>query len=197
MRTSEENKIYMKEYYQNNKEKFQEYGKQYYEEKKEIVSARNKKYRENNSEKLKEKKRQWYKANKERILSERKKHYSENKEDISASRKEKYSGNKEYRADTFVRKYKDKDYKYGRTGFNLTRDWVIEKIFNSSCIYCGEKDWRKLGCDRIDNEKAHTTDNCVCACKSCNCERQSTPFREFLLSQNPSGAYEILSSLGL
>ena len=197
MRTSEENKIYMKEYYQNNKEKFQEYGKQYYEENKEIVSVRNKRYRENNSEILKEKKRQWYKANKERILAERKKHYSENKENISSSRKEKYSVNKEYRADRLIRNYKGKDDKYGRTGFNLTRDWVIEKIFNSSCIYCGEKDWRKLGCDRIDNEKAHTTDNCVCACWNCNIERQSTPFREFLLSQNPSGASEILSSLGL
>lgn len=46
--------------------------------------------------------------------------------------------------------------------------WIEENIFNKECIYCGEKDWKKLGCDRINNERPHTKDNVVCCCKRCN-----------------------------
>ena len=58
------------------------------------------------------------------------------------------------------------------TDKNIDEDWIIENIFNSQCIYCGENNWRKLGCDRIDNTKGHTPDNCVCSCWDCNNDRK-------------------------
>lgn len=46
--------------------------------------------------------------------------------------------------------------------------WIIDNIYSGGCIYCGETDWRKLGCDRIDNTKPYTKDNVVCSCARCN-----------------------------
>jgi len=60
--------------------------------------------------------------------------------------------------------------KFG-TDNDLDANWIIENIINSKCIYCGESDWNKLGCDRIDNSKPHTRDNIVCACGRCNIVR--------------------------
>ena len=46
--------------------------------------------------------------------------------------------------------------------------WIVDNIFTNECIYCGESDWHKLGCDRKDNSKPHTKDNVVCCCTRCN-----------------------------
>lgn len=46
--------------------------------------------------------------------------------------------------------------------------WMTENILDKECIYCGETDWRKLGCDRINNTKPHTKDNVVPCCQRCN-----------------------------
>lgn len=46
--------------------------------------------------------------------------------------------------------------------------WIIDNIYSKECIYCGESDWRKLGCDRMNNERPHTKDNVVPCCKRCN-----------------------------
>lgn len=51
---------------------------------------------------------------------------------------------------------------------DLDEKWITDNILSKECIYCGETDWRKLGCDRIDNTKPHTKDNVVCACARCN-----------------------------
>lgn len=55
----------------------------------------------------------------------------------------------------------------------LDGKWIMDNILPSGCIYCGETDWHKLGCDRIDNTKPHTKDNVVCCCKRCNTLRSN------------------------
>ena len=72
------------------------------------------------------------------------------------------------KAKTIVYRYNyiDKQ-RFGTTG-DLDYKWVIKNIFNHKCTYCEESDWKKLGCDRIDNNKPHTKDNCICACGRCN-----------------------------
>lgn len=49
---------------------------------------------------------------------------------------------------------------------------IIDFIQGNHCIYCGDSDWRHLGLDRIDNNKPHSIDNCVCACGVCNMDRK-------------------------
>ena len=75
------------------------------------------------------------------------------------------------RAKNLLKRYRWSDKMYNRGETSITADWIQEHIFTSSCTYCGETDWHKLGTDRIDNTKPHTPDNCICACGKCNNER--------------------------
>lgn len=62
---------------------------------------------------------------------------------------------------------------------DIDAKWIRENIFSKECIYCGETDWTKLGCDRIDNSIGHVIDNVVPCCEKCNKERGRKPFDEF------------------
>ena len=195
--TQEEKKEYGRKYREAHKEKMKEYQKKYREQNRETLLSYQKEYRDTHKEQQKTAWHDWYERNKEKHKEHNKQYAVENKEKVEAYGKQ-YRLTKYGRAAKLLSGYKSSDKKQGREkSFNLTHQWIIDHIFNSSCIYCGETDWTKLGCDRIDNTKAHTTDNCVCACSSCNTLRQKKDFKEFLLSQNPSVASEILSSLGL
>lgn len=90
----------------------------------------------------------------------------------------KYYYTKEGRAYFLINAHKQEDKKYYRGDCDLTVPWFIENIF-TKCIYCGETDWKKLGCDRIDNSKAHTIENVVPCCLDCNNKRQKKPFEQF------------------
>ena len=72
------------------------------------------------------------------------------------------------KASKMLSSYKLKDWKKDLQ-FNLDREWFIENILKSKCIYCG--DTNNLGCDRIDNNKGHTYDNVVPCCYTCNIAR--------------------------
>lgn len=87
---------------------------------------------------------------------------------------------KKERAHNLARNYKKDDEKDGRGESTLTTGWIKNNIFSGQkCVYCGEDDWHKLGCDRIDNTKPHTPDNVVCSCSKCNVERGSMTYEEF------------------
>ena len=177
------------------------YGEEAYKRKLESDKASHKKWCEKNEEKYKSIQKKcwhnWYEKNKDRHKSNNRQYEEDNKEAV-LERANKYRSTKYGRAGKIMSGYKSHDKKYGLVdGFNLSHQWIIDHIFNSSCVYCGETNWLVLGCDRIDNTKAHSTDNCVCACSNCNTLRQDKDFKTFLLSQNPSGASDILTSLGL
>jgi len=136
------------------------------------------------AEERKEYDKQYRKANREHILEQSRQYYYRNKDfckEIQKQWRDEHPGymnqwrenNKErIRAQSLKQIYTEIDQ---RKGFpvdkNIDTDWIIENIFNSSCIYCGESDYAKLGADRIDNSKPHTPDNCVCACRRCNSKR--------------------------
>ena len=42
-------------------------------------------------------------------------------------------------------------------------------VLNKSCIYCGDN--KRIGLDRLDNNKGHTKDNTVPCCYDCNCAK--------------------------
>lgn len=73
-----------------------------------------------------------------------------------------------YKARKMKDRYKHYDKERFGVGNDLTKQWIADHILDSHCEYCGEDNWDKLGCDRIDNSKPHTTDNCICACARCN-----------------------------
>ena len=76
-------------------------------------------------------------------------------------------GKKMYRAKYLLYNYRKEDKLYGRELPDMDSKWIVENIF-TKCFYCGEDDWTKLGCDRIDNSKGHIKSNVVPSCLHCN-----------------------------
>jgi len=103
-----------------------------------------------------EKKKEWSKAyaqkNKEKI-----------KEYRSLWRKTQYG-----RASMLLYGYRQKDKDKNRGQCTLTAQWIVDNIFSKPCAHCGETDWRKIGCNRLDNSKPHTEDNVEPCCIECN-----------------------------
>lgn len=144
-------KEYRKQYYLKNREKLKEYMKKYYE---------------NNKNKMLNQMKEW----KDNHPEYNKKYYEKNIEQIKKHLKQ-YNKTKIGRAIYLVARYKASDKKHNRADCTLTAKWVVENIFSSKCCHCGETDWHKLGCDRIDNSKPHTPDNVVCSCGKCNIKK--------------------------
>ena len=94
-------------------------------------------------------------------------YYEKNKEKILKQMREQRN-TPLGRAKNMVKCLKQEDRKYERGECTITPEWVVANIFTSKCIYCGESDWLKLGCDRINNDLPHTPENVVCACRRCN-----------------------------
>lgn len=100
----------------------------------------------------------------------RKRHSKKNTQEETLKPIRKKQSDELKRAKSLIYDYKWHD--VNTHGFNdevdLDAQWIIDNIFNEGCIYCGETDWHKLGCDRIDNTKGHTKDNVVPCCSRCN-----------------------------
>lgn len=91
------------------------------------------------------------------------------KEQIDSSKKWRKANPKMAKALNQVQSYKNMD---RRNGFGDVIDfdarWMVENIYTKPCIHCGETDWHKLGCNRLDNSKPHTKDNVEPCCWGCN-----------------------------
>lgn len=64
----------------------------------------------------------------------------------------------------------DEDRGFGKDALDFDSEWMIENILLKPCVHCGETDWTKIGCNRIDNTKPHTKDNVEPCCRNCNCK---------------------------
>lgn len=107
-----------------------------------------------------------------------KEYRKKNKDKILSQKKERYNTQKG-RSICLINNYRNDDKDRGfETSVDFDYNWLIEHIF-TKCIYCGETDWHKLGCDRIDNNKPHSKDNVVPCCKKCNDERRRQDFENF------------------
>ena len=147
----ESSRKYRKEYYAKNRESILEERQQWRKDNPEEARLMDKKKREKYRDKRNDYSKQWRDNNSEYFKS--------------------YSKSEQYRANRLLQNYKRYDNEDKHEGFNLTKIFILENIFKSSCVYCGDSNWRHLGCDRIDNERAHTQDNVVCSCGVCNVER--------------------------
>ena len=169
----------MRKWREKNAERIKQYNKQYHQDNREKIAEQHKQWYQNNPEYNK----QYYQDNKDKEVERIKKYHQKNREKILEYNKQ-YS--KQYyktpmgRALYMTNAYKQEDKKHNRGECTLTAQWIVDNIFSSKCVYCGESDWKKLGCDRIDNSLPHTLDNVVCCCGECNKKRGTKPFEEFL-----------------
>ena len=130
----------------------------------------NKQWRERNPDYYK----QWYAENPDKVKEFNRK-FKEKYPDYEKNRNKKPIR----RAYKLAYNYYKKDEKYNRGECTLTAQWIVDNIFTKPCHYCGETDWTKLGCDRIDNSLPHTPDNVVPCCKPCNDKRGNKDYNNF------------------
>lgn len=177
--TEEERKVtqreYKKQWYQANKERIAEYKAEYYQANKEKIAE----YYQANKEKKLEYQAEYYQANKEKVLEQQAEYRKTNKEKKLEYQTE-YNATPIGRAIYLLGGYRRSDKKYNRGECALTPQWIVDNIFAKPCHYCGETDWRKIGCDRIDNDKSHTEDNVVPCCGECNKKRGTMEYNEFV-----------------
>lgn len=140
------------------------------EEKRERNRLYNKKYRERHPDRIKKSQELFDEKHPGRRKEISKKFRDTHKEKRANDRKQ-YGTTMSGRASRIANYLKRYDKKAGRGESTITQKWILENIFTSHCVYCGETDWRKLGCDRIDNSLPHSPENCVCSCGTCNVER--------------------------
>lgn len=118
-------------------------------------------------EEKREYKKQWCIANREKILEYNKQYYAANREK-ELKRIKEYQNTPMGRALRLLNNYNAADRKYNRGKGDLTAEWIVDNIFTKPCTHCSETDWKKIGCNRLDNSKPHTKDNVEPCCKECN-----------------------------
>lgn len=154
-------------------------GKKKYKTEEERKAARreiSRRWREKNAEYNAE----YQQNNKEKIAKQRAEYRKNNKEKIAEQNAE-YRSTKYGRANNLLGGYRREDKKHNRGECTLTAEWIFDNVFSGqSCVYCGESDWMKLGCDRKDSSLPHTPENCVPCCKHCNDKKNTTPYDQFM-----------------
>lgn len=127
-----------------------ERNKRWNEKHKEKRKELNKLYREANNEKVKELQKEWRETHSEYIVEQRNTPIG--------------------RARMLYHSYNKSDKLKNRGKGDLTPEWIVENIFSKPCAHCGETDWHKIGCNRLDNSRPHTKDNVEPCCWDCNRE---------------------------
>ena len=97
--------------------------------------------------------------------------------------KENWNDTKLGRAKSLLSSYRANDKKRKRGKTTITAKWIVENILSKPCVHCGETDWRKVGCNRLDNAKSHTPDNVEPCCWYCN-NKLGHEFTKELQSKN-------------
>lgn len=138
------------------------------EELKERQKIYDQKYKNNNLEKRKESLRKAQeKWRRKHGILERKSKYVKNDSNLPYN-KIPYNKTPKGRAVYLLNRYKSSDKEHNRGESDLTSQWIVDNIFTKSCVHCGETDWTKIGCNRLDNSKPHTIDNVEPCCGKCN-----------------------------
>lgn len=165
-------KNYHKQWAEANEEHLKEYRKQWYLNNKERMQAYYKTYKERHSDERKEYLSKYYSEHKDEIRKKqneyKRKCYQENSTEEKKRTTEWRRNTKLGRATCLLHAYNQADENRGRGKGDLTAQWIIDNIFSKPCTHCGETDWTKIGCNRLDNSKPHTKDNVEPCCGDCN-----------------------------
>ncbi len=164
-----------KEEYAKAKERNPNLGKEKYAKNREINKERSRRYYQEHKEKCIQKSKVWHQNNKEKTDEIRKKWLDSHPE-------YSYYKTPRGRANSLCKAYTKQDANLNRGECTITAQWILDNIFTKHCLYCGESDWHKLGCDRINNSRPHTPENVVCCCYKCNPKRGKKDFLEYAYS---------------
>ena len=168
------------EYYQKHKDEILAKRAEYRANNREKIAACNAKYRANHKEEMAEYNAEYYQKHKDEIAAIQAEYRANHKEERAAYNAEYYS-TPLGRAANLVSGYRLADKKQNRGDCTIDAQWIVDNVFSGQiCHYCGETDWTKLGCDRIDNSLPHTPENVVCCCGECNIKKSITPYDEFM-----------------
>ena len=151
----EKQRIYKREYYQNNKERIQEYRKKNKEKQLEY----DKKYRENNKEKKREYDKKYRENNKEKKREYDKKYFENNREKKREIAKKYYENNREKRRETAKKYYennKEKKRKYDKKWRENNR----EKRREYDKKYYENNKEKQLEYIKVYRKKRYATDPC-------------------------------------
>lgn len=130
------------------------------ERKREYNREYSKQWRELNKERKKKSNEEYRKTHAEYFKRYRETHKSETSK--------KYEISMFSRASKLLFAYNQSDSQHSRGEGDLTPQWIVDNIFSKPCAHCGETDWKKIGCNRLDNTKPHTKDNVEPCCMKCN-----------------------------
>ena len=108
--------------------------------------------------------------------------YWKNNKNIMSKKHKEWYNTIEGRAISLYHRYKQKDIEHNRGENDLTAEWIAENILSKPCAHCGETDWHKIGCNRLDNSKPHTMDNVEPCCKECNDKLGNPPHKVYQYS---------------
>lgn len=150
----------------------------YLKNKARILERRKQRYQENKGRELEQSKK-YHEEHKERISEYQRQYWLDNTEKLKVY-KDNYYSTLHGRALRLVNHYRREDKNHSRGECTIDENWIIENIFSKQCVYCGESDWHKLGCDRKDNSLPHTASNCVPCCAKCNKNKGTTNYDEYI-----------------
>lgn len=158
-----------------------EYKHQWYLKNRERLLKEAKEYRETHKEEIAACKKDWAVRNKEHV-NEKNRNYALANPDKRQKWLDKYNQSPKGKYTRLYSGYCRFDRKrFGTDEHTITKEQIKELIEGvHKCTFCGETDWRKLGLDRIDNNKPHTIDNVHVCCWHCNITRQGRTFEEYM-----------------
>ena len=139
---------------------------------------------ETRKQKARDYNRKWRQTHREKHNENCRKWQSKHRE-TQQKRVNDYHETKQGRAVNLLTSYRQFDARRFNVYPKLTKEDIIRICFSedSRCVWCSESSWKKLGLDRIDNEKPHDVDNCVCSCHDCNVRRHRKSFDEWIDSR--------------
>ena len=140
--------------------------KKYFTEEERITAKRERQKLYHEKHKNEEKFKASQKAKNKRWRDKHK--YEEEFKALQKTRNAEYKSTQIGRAKYLLMNYRRADIEHNRGECTLTEDWIISNIFTQPCAHCGESDWKKLGCNRLDNNLPHTPDNVEPCCWECN-----------------------------
>jgi 5-methylcytosine-specific restriction endonuclease McrA len=182
----EELTVYKRQYNKAHREEIAAYNQQHYEDHREERLAYQQQYREDHREEILAYDQQYYAEHREEFLAYHRQYDAEH-------RKEARERSRQWaKANPDKAREKDRRRRARKNGATiaLVDEAAIYELYDNRCVYCGTTE--DLTLDHViplAGSGAHSEDNLVVACRSCNASKNARPLEEWLETQPHSQAW--------